>query len=581
MSAVATKKLGGDYATQLTFPAVFEAQARANNLASRFYPDATGRPMELLTGSGLQQDYHEQKRLDANRSCMNGVKDNAASMARYLSSHANYIVPKPVLGQRVYANPSNGNQSDIYSSRPIQWNQSMSGGVLRTEEGQKWGRDKLRERIPQLDAIKAAKEAFLMGVPMLSSGADNVGISDITTKVELFSLLNRVESDLEQGIVNNKTVEKTQSLLKLLFSFTPYGEVREIEQIMVQVEYIKRSLDGILEQGEEGVAIGQVGSVVMKNAEYLDNIYEKIFQYLTRMNGVFNRSRKEREKASGIFIKALGFSDIEKKLPSVPPRLRREVALAEEANPNADPDGEEEEEDEVMGDEKQDDDDDDEDQPPPAPPRDMGRAGPYAESSGLSSFQPVRSPPPSPRRRPLRGDDDAEFEEDNRQIFGDNSGAFLGEEQPAEPAARSNMESAQMSEEEQRQLAPRFEPAVAAAASSAADAAPVAAPKLPKPGIAAPSALTGQQLGLLQELRQQAAGYPDWLEWNSLHAENIADTYVAATTDGLYKPRASTMANPDSDKKLANSLKSKFREQVGVLRRIKYYEDLQKKKSSK
>jgi len=428
----------------------------------------------------------------------------------------------------------------------------------------------------------------LMGVPMLSSGADNVGISDITTKVELFSLLNRVESDLEQGVVNNKTVEKTQSLLKLLFSFTPYGEVREIEQVMVQVEYIKRSLDGILEQGEEGVAIGQVGSVVMKNAEYLDNLYEKIFQYLTRMNAVFNRSRKEREKASAIFIKALGFSDMEKKLPSVPPRLRREAARAEEANPNADPDGEEEEEDEVLGDDEEgDDDDEDEDQPPPAPPRDMGRAGPYAESSGLSSFQPVRSPPPSPRRRPPRGDEEPEFEEDNRQIFGDNSGAWLGEERPAEPAARSNMESAEMEEEEHQQLAPEFEPAVAAAAAASSGpsrppiippvgdaAAAAAAPK--QPVLAPPSALTGQQLAILQELRQQANGYPDWLEWDSLHAENIADTYAAATVDGLYKPRASTVASADSDRKLANSLKAKFREQVAVLKRIKYYEDLQK-----
>ena len=304
MSAVVTKKLGGDYATQLTFPAVFELQAKANNLASQYYPEGKNRPMELLTGSGLQQDYHEQKRLDAHRRCLNGVKDNASSMARYLSSHANYIMPKPVLGQRIFANPSNGNQADIYSSRPI-WNQ-MSGGVLRTKEGQEWGMNKLKERIPQLDAIKAAKEAFIMGGPLpMGERDESIGMSDVTAKVELYGLINRVEADVEQGVVSNKTVEKSQSMLKLLFGFIPNAENEEVAEVMVKIEYIKTSLTDILEEGEEGVAISDVGQAMLRNASYLENMYDKIYQYLVRMNGVLNRPRKEREKASAIFIESL------------------------------------------------------------------------------------------------------------------------------------------------------------------------------------------------------------------------------------------------------------------------------------
>ena len=322
MSAVVTKKLGGDYATQLTFPAVFELQAKANNLASQFYPDARSRPMELLTGSGLQQDYHEQKRLDANRRCLNGVKDNAASMARYLGSHANYIVPKPVLGQRIFANPSNGNQADIYSSRP-QFNR-MSGGVLRTEEGQKWAIDKLKERIPQLDAIKAAKDAFLLGGPVSSMG-ESINIADVTAKVELYGLLNRVQADLQQAVVSSKTVDMSQNLLKLLFSFTPYGEVREIEEVMAKIEEILRDLKGILEEEQEGVGITERGQSKYKNADYLESLYLKMFQYLTRMNGVLNRPRKERERASAIFIKSVGFSELEKKGARLSAKARREA----------------------------------------------------------------------------------------------------------------------------------------------------------------------------------------------------------------------------------------------------------------
>lgn len=577
MSAVVTKKLGGDYATQLTFPAVFAQQAKASNLASQFYPDAKGRPMELLTGSGLQQDYHEQKRLDANRRCLNGLKDNAASMARYLSSHANYIVPKPVLSQRIYANPSNGNQSDIYSSRPV-WNQSMSGGVLRTAEGQKWAMDKLKERIPQLDAIKAAKDAFLLGMPSASVGAESVGVSDITTKVELFSLLNRVASELEQGVVSNKTVEKSLSMLKLLFSYVPSVDAREVEEVMVIVENIKESLAGILEEGEEGVAVDKEGAVVIKNADYLDNLYEKIFQYLTRMNGVYNRSRKEREKASTIFIKALGFSEMEKKLPYVSRKLQREVAAAQAANPNADPEGEKEAEDEVMGDdEKYDDgDDEDEDQPPPAPPRDLGRAGPYATSSSLSSF-PVAGPP-SPRRPPRGDKDEAEFDEDQRQVLGDNSGDFV------DKAPRSNMASAQMSEEQQQQLAPAFEPAVAAAAAAAAESKPrppiipppaeeaaaaAASSEPAKPKLVKPfhSGLTQEELERLRRFKEIVLQYPPWLTKDSLKPENQESVLRNMRAEKRYNPRASS-----SEKTITDGIKLRIGPQVAVLNTISYYE---------
>jgi hypothetical protein len=530
MSAVLTKKPGGDYATQLTFPAVFAAQAKASNLASQFYPDAQSRPMVIPRGSGLQEDYHEQKRLDANRRCLNGVRDNAASTARYLNSHANYIVPRPVLSQRKYANPSNGNQADIYSSRPIQWN-TMSGGV-RTAEGQKWAIGKLKERVPQLDAIKAAKEAFVMGVPMGAMGAEAVGISDITAKVELYGLLTRVESEVEQGVVNNKTVEKSQSLLKLMFSFVPYGEIREVEEVMESVEYIKKSLDGIVEQGEEGVAEqSKAGEAVMRNATYLSGLYEKMYQYLTRMNGVLNRPRKEREKASSVFIKSLGFSELEKKLlPDMSARVRREVAAAEAANPNADPDGEEAEEAAVVDDDgKYDDDDDDDEAGAPPPP------GPYATSSSLSSFGPSASSsssafgPPTPPRSPrgknasepglgsfdrlafaeAMGYRDApdeerepEFDEDEREEFGKRSGAFLGEAAPAEAAVRSTgSESAEMMvlpEETEESIARRSGLLPAEAAASEAV----------NPNIAVPQPRVLQRKPLIADLTdEQRADY--------------------------------------------------------------------------
>lgn len=564
MAAVLTKKPGGDYATQLTFPAVFAAQAKANNLGSQYYPDALSRPMVLPRGSGLQEDYHEQKRLDANRRCLTAVRDNAASTARFLSSHANYIVPKPVLGQRKYANPSNGNQADIYSSRPIQWN-TMSGGVLRTEEGQKWAIGKLKERIPQLDAIKAAKEAFVMGMPMGVMGAESVGITDITTKVELYGLLTRVESDVEQGVVNGtltgKTVNMSQSALKLMFGFIPYADTREVEEIMESVEYIKGALDGIVEQGQEGVAQqSKAGKIVLRNAKYLKDLYAKMREYLVRMNGVLNRPRKEREKASAVFIKSLGFSELIKKaLPRDGRRANREVAAAEAANPNADPDGED------VDDGKYDDDDDDEAGDP--------RGGPtYAVSSGLSSFPTSSSSsssafgPPSGKDAVGPGDsgfdrlafaeeeegyidnpDDPyfigkirgpKFDTDNRDKKKFSQGAWLGEEAPAQAAVRSTgSESAEMMdlpEESEESIARRSGLLSAEAASSQDYIDPETGRKMKISGVFVPRSGAEAEFEALQ---QKVLNYNDTLyqmvDNEVLSSEYFTREYAEAVGDML------------------------------------------------
>jgi hypothetical protein len=589
MSAVLTKKPGGDYATQLTFPAVFAAQAKASNLASQFYPDAQSRPVVIPKGSGLQEDYHEQKRLDANRRCLNGVRDNAASMARFLSSHANYIVPKPVLGQRKYANPSNGNQADIYSSRPVF---RLSGGVLRTKEGQEYGLKKLKERVPQLDAITAAKEAFLMGMPMGAMGADSVGISDITTKVELYGLLSRVESDVEQGTVNNKTLDTSQSALKLMFGFVPYADVREVEEVMESVEYIKGALDGIVEQGEEGVAEqSKAGDALMRNAEYLSGLYDKMRQYLVRMNGVLNRPRKEREKASSVFIKSLGFSELEKKLPVIGAKVRREIEALEAANPNRDPDGEEAAEDAVLDDGKDDDDDDeDEDGSPSSGPS-------YTTSSGLSSFPSVREAP-APAPRSGKDEADPKFSEDNRYKPEFRQGNYT-DEAAVEPAVRSTgSESAEMPvlpEETEESIARRSGLLAAEAAVSAPAVRTVKRPANLGP-VVSPD-LTDAEKKYLQENVIQITKYPTSyppalvqaaedgrLDKDSFKPENIDQTAAFFNDIGLFRKRVGTKYFKDQHewrvRMIVNVLElgRKQQEHQESLARKQAFDEAQKKK---
>jgi hypothetical protein len=589
MSAVLTKKPGGDYATQLTFPAVFAAQAKASNLASQFYPDAQSRPMVIPRGSGLQEDYHEQKRLDANRRCLNGVRDNAASMARFLSSHANYIVPKPVLGQRKYANPSNGNQADIYSSRPVF---RLSGGVLRTKEGQEYGLKKLKERVPQLDAIKAAKEAFITGMSMGAVGAESVGITDITTKVELYGLLSRVESDVEQGTVDSKTVNMSQSLLKLMFGFVPYADTREVEEVMESVEYIKKALDGISEQGEEGVAEqSKAGDALMRNAEYLSGLFDKMRQYLVRMNGVLNRPRKEREKASAVFIKSLGFSELEKKLPVIGAKVRREIEALEAANPNTDPDGEEAAEDAVVDDDGKYDDDDDEDED--------GSSGPsYTTSSGLSSFPSVREAP-APAPRSGKDEADPKFDKENRDELARRSGTFFGKAAPEDPAIRSTgSESAEMPvlpEETEESIARRSGLLSAEAAVSAPEVRKVKRPANLGPTVSPD--LTDSEKEYLRvnviQITKNPASYPPALvkaaedgrlDKDSFKPENIDQTAALFNDIGLFRKRVGTKYFKDQHewrvRGLVNvlDLGRKQQEHQESLARKQAFDEAQKKK---
>jgi hypothetical protein len=550
MSAVLTKKPGGDYATQLTFPAVFAAQAKASNLASQFYPDAQSRPVVIPRGSGLQEDYHEQKRLDANRRCLNGVRDNAASTARFLSSHANYIVPKPVLSQRKYANPSNGNQADIYSSRPIQWNQPMRGGVLRTKEGQDWAIGKLKERIPQLDAITAAKEAFLMGMPMGAMGAESVGISDITTKVELYGLLTRVESDVEQDTVDKKTVDTSQSLLKLMFAFIPYADVREVEEVMESVEYIQKTLDVIAEKAADGEQSKEKEAKLI-NASYLSTLYDNMRQYLVRMNGVLNRPRKEREKASSVFIKSLGFSELERKLPRLSLKVRREMA---ERDPDADPDAAPGAAPDDDDDGKYDDDEEDD----------------YARSSGLDSFGPARPPPRAPRDEEREEeDDDPQFSKENRDELARRSGTFLGQAAPEDPAIRSTgSESAEMPvlpEETEESIARRS--GLLAAEAAVSEPAVRSPPPSRGPRGIFQNLLPEEEKRALERYEAAAARLPGWFNETSLTDENLDET-VARARQEAPRPYKGT---PNSRRELRRAMKNRYADPslISEIKRLK------------
>jgi hypothetical protein len=333
MSGYGTKKRGATLAEQLTFPAVFsEAVAQRQNPYG-YLPQQERNPVIMPVGDDLQDKYHEQKRLDANRRVMNAVMDNRASTARFLRSHQNYDVPKAVLAQRQFANPSNGNQSDIYSHRPINWtvdwDSTLQGGVLFTQEGQRYGRDKLKDRVAQLNAIDVAKQEFLSGLPTGAMAQPQRGVPPsadeftVGSTVELMTTLQTLSSAIQMGNITQLSVSEMVKFLRLLFRWATGASQDELEEVFEVVDNNIINLQGLDDEFSEGVAEGD--EPVQDYTEQLLRTMRKVRDYLEQMIGVANLSPKERKTASTNAIKSAGLTAISRLPANIVERERKEA----------------------------------------------------------------------------------------------------------------------------------------------------------------------------------------------------------------------------------------------------------------
>jgi hypothetical protein len=338
MSAYGTKKPGSDVIQQLTFPAMYSDLYAVEREPLEYYPDPMKRPEALPMGNDLQAFYHEQKRRDANRMAMAGVEARNMSDYRFLNSHANYYkMPKPVLSQRRFANPSLGNQADIYSARPesayigrgmeSSYRPRLSGGVLYTAEAQRWGRQKLRDRIGQLDAIDVAQQGFFTGqtlaqMPMrvgieVPEGALPESVST-KTKIELIATLDGISNAVETSTLGSISYSDVVKFLRLLFRWASTADVEELKEVLEYANYIERALLGISAQMEEGGDATEVGRSWNAFTQTIYDTFVKVREYLTRMISVVNKSPAERKAASANFIKSLGFT---RRFMAAPPEV--------------------------------------------------------------------------------------------------------------------------------------------------------------------------------------------------------------------------------------------------------------------
>jgi len=223
MAAVTTKKPGGSMAVQLTFPEVAtELRATTGNtygmLPSVGIPEA-----RAFVGGDFFAALQLQRKADADAMANAKVQSTKSSERRYLTNpHGANALPAPVLSQRVFANPSLGlytpysARNDGSVSAPFSLSSPFVGGVLRSAEGQAYGKSKLMDRINQLNAIQSAKNEMLTGMPSTTArpspdmaarptAAEGPLVGNLT---ELNLLLSQIETEILAPSVEYTAAER-------------------------------------------------------------------------------------------------------------------------------------------------------------------------------------------------------------------------------------------------------------------------------------------------------------------------------------------------------------------------------------
>ena len=327
MAAIVTAKKGFAQAVQNTFPDV----AAAVRVETQGHPYGYGNRArmaiaELPAANGMQQDYHSEKKRWADRNAMNWVHNNART--RWLMNHNTfgYTQPKPVLSQRIFANPSLGNTSDIYSARhdigargagPMDTPVQYRGGILRTAEGQEYYQKLMKARSDQLNLIQSgvpqAADAPLnpnstydpnpLGPVIDEQGdKDKIALKDALEVIFVFFETNRdislITSERLQDILSNINSARDQ-LFSLAVTFDKY----DFNDILEYLETLVGLADSMLNSRSDPNP-GKFDAV----EERLLHTLEIMLEYTEGMFGFVNSPLAVKQAKSANLIRSLGIS---------------------------------------------------------------------------------------------------------------------------------------------------------------------------------------------------------------------------------------------------------------------------------
>ena len=338
IGAVATTKVEQNALTS-GFPSAYQSVYSASRVAPRYFPQVSDSGNKTFwAGDDLQSQYHQRKRADADYMAKAKVIATQKARVRYVGTpHGAGVLPSPVLGQRVFANPSYGafmtdSAREDHTNAPFHLASAQSsysspsgsglrGGVLRTMEGQRHGRQALNSRVEQLNKIQQMKQSFIEGrtdapsvSPMdslryTSTQAPPIGQSAL---IELNLLLQSVADAVIGGEdvseilhLSQVTYKDTTRAVTLIFSLVPSMSQTEMDELYATIDLIATNLETMLSNSQTTLPANE-----KEIALTLKVIFMKLRTYTQKMIGGRNLSPKEKIDLSKALVTSLGFAKI-------------------------------------------------------------------------------------------------------------------------------------------------------------------------------------------------------------------------------------------------------------------------------
>lgn len=331
MSAFGTKKIRGDYGLQLTFPSVFEDQYKENGMESKYVGGLPQTARFSYVGDDLQSEYHAQKREDAIRMANAKIQSTINHNIRANNSHNGfYGLPKAVLGQRKIAAPLGGVQSygnDVYGDARRSLD-NVSGGVLRSKEGQEYGRKILQRRGEWYKTM----EDTLSGRPTAPPN-ESVETLQPSELIELNAQIDTLTTMVMTNDLSRVSVETMMRIMKLVFRYVPtITDFNDFDELFDRITTLSNLASNLLEDYTDSY-LEEPNENTLAEAGYIEviaNVVERLEEYMRIMGdrATFDKSYKDRLTASKSAIKTLKFN----KIPNVPKDILavRQVERAEE-----------------------------------------------------------------------------------------------------------------------------------------------------------------------------------------------------------------------------------------------------------
>ena len=337
IGAVATTKVEQNALTS-GFPSAYQSVYAARGMTARYFP--TVAPLSTaahpFAGNDLQSQWHQQKRIEADQMARAKVIATQHSRVRYVGTpHGAGVLPPTILGQRVFANPSNGafmtdSAREDHAFAPFhlasareatQSGDTLRGGVLRSMEGQQHGRRVLTERVAQLNKIQQMKQSFVEGHTDTPSVAPADSLRYTSTQphpigqsalIELNLLLQSVADAVIGGEdvseilhLSSLTYKDTTRAVTLIFATVPSMSQTEIDELYATIDLITTNLDIMLSNSQTTLPANE-----KEIALTLQVIFSKLRTYTQKMIAGRNLSPKEKIDLSKALVTSLGFAKI-------------------------------------------------------------------------------------------------------------------------------------------------------------------------------------------------------------------------------------------------------------------------------